>query len=613
LQKFITVDSIVDYIKTGKPIISYNALSGLLKTEDKKTCIIVFDTETTGLIKKSSEKSSRNQIYEIAAITYDYSINESKDGDRVDFFHSKVDDLNLNASNSVNKLSAKIIEKLKTNSLDKDMEQLQLAYEKAAEKEKFNPDVKVFKEAIPNIYEPYAYDIIKMLKIKSLREMTKADKKKFFDFWTNEEYDVKMHNSEIAMVTAFFNYIEKQEKKFDKIYIIAHNLSFDKDIVTGAIEDAVKYWQSKNDNSEMLSKSQNLLVKANNLFNNMNSSDTLNGFKTLFNEKKYIDKIDLLVKELKVYAKKRNIPKGEKGFVSKLLVLLTKIPKTKDPNFRTTSLGKVAPSGINKDWHTAVNDVFVTVQTTKMYFTIPMIISILINISENYEKNKTIISFPTIKIPTVLIKFAIRAKFHHAYKKVKDKIESAGITTVPFWAKNTEMDEIRKKSPESLYKYKITHPDFPDRTDVEGTLKETPKVKAEKMLEKLALQKDFVGIDAEMKKAEKNGQMPALQKEMEKMGINVPVKTLHNIAKEGGFLENDENTRVDLLSDKNKQLYSELLNNYHFSIMKEYKKAQKIKQGPKYVKDKLNKIYKSNPPIELDQITEILKQMGLKK
>lgn len=607
LQKFITIDAIVDYIKFGKPIITYDKLNGILKAEQKKTCIIVFDTETTGLIKKSTDKNFRNQIYEMAAITYDYSLNEAKNGDRVDFFHSKVADINLNPSNSVTKLTEKLKKSLNS---EIEIDKLQAAYEKAAAKEKYNPDVQVFKDAVDDKYKPFAYDLIKMLKIKSLREMTKADKEKFVDFWTNEEYDVKMHNSEIAMITAFFNYVERQEKKFDQVYMIAHNLSFDKDIVIGAIEDAVKYWQKRNDNPEMLSKSQNLLIKANMFFDNMNSSDTLNGFKSLFNEKKYIEKIDLLVKELKVYAKKRNIPKGEKGFVSKLLIMLSKIPKTKDPKFRTTSLGQVAPAGINKDWHTAVNDVFVTVQTTKMYFTMPIIISILIKISETYEKSGTVIFFPSIKIPTSLIKFAIRSKFHHAYKRVKDKIEAEKVT-VPFWAKNTEKDEISKKSPEKIYKYKITHPDFPDITDIESAKKEAPNAQGKDMLEKLSLEKDFIGIDSEIKKAERIGKIPDLQKEMKKMGVNVSTSVLHNIAKEGGFLANDENVLIEKLSAKNKELYNDLKNSKNFSIMQEYLKAKKNKQGPKYVTDKLNK--KFGMSVKLEQVVEILNQMGLKK
>lgn len=636
LQQFITVDSVVNYIKFGKPIITYDKLNGLLKTENKKIGIIVFDTETTGLVKKSTEKSFRNQIYEMAAVTYDYSLNETKEGDQVDFFHSKVEDINLNTSNSVTKLSQKIQKdsKFQIKMTEAEINKLISAYDKAAEKDQYNPNVDIFKDNIDDIYKPHAYDVLRMLKIKKLRDMTKADKKNFINLWNNEEYIVKTHNSEAAMITAFFKYIEKQEKKFDQIYMIAHNLSFDKDIVIGAIEDAIKFFQQNNNqNPELLAKNQNLLVKANTIFDSMNSSDTLNGFKSLFNEKKYIEKIEMLVKELKIhaYAKKTIAPKEEKVFVSKLLVLLTKIPKTKDQKFRTTSLGKVAPAGINKDWHTAVNDVFVTLQTTKMYFTIPIIISILIKISEEYEKSKDIIYFPSIKIPQSLIKFAIRSKFHHIYKEVKEKIEAQAVE-IPHWAANTEMKKIKKESPGLVYRYKtedeykIKDPNFPDETDIYGTLKEISggdgvngedkNINGEKILKKLSLQKDFTGIDAEMERAKKNRQMPALQTKMKKMGVNVPIKRLNNIAKEGGFLANDENTLIDKIkNEKNRNLYSYLLNNefnIKFSIKDQYEQAKKNKQGAKYIAGRIKSLFKKELATP-EQIVEILKDMGLKK
>ena len=594
LSKLITIDDIVDYIKLGKPIITYDKLNGILKTESKKTAIVVFDTETTGLIGKSTEKNFRNQIYEIAAVTYDYSLNEVQENDRVDFFHAKVQDEKLNASNSVKSLTAKLKSGLNS---ELDMKMLDDAYKAATVINQHQPDMPIFKSKISDKYIPFAYDLVKMLKIKSLREMTKADKEKFVDLWTSKEYDVALYNSEAAMLTAFFNYIEKQEKKFEKIYILAHNLKFDKNIVVGSLEDSVKYWQKRNDNPKMLSQSQELLTKANRLFDTMNTSDTLNGFKSLFNEKKYIDKIDLLVKELKIYTKK--IPKGEKGYVSKLLVLLTKIPKTKDPNFRTTSLGKVAPAGINKDWHTAVNDVFVTVATTKMYFTMPMIISILIKISETYEKTKTIIYLPEIKIPSILIRFAIKTKFHHAYDKVKKQIEASGVK-VPFWAENDELKETKKTSPEKVYKFK--NPDFPDKTDIEGTAKEST-AKGVKLLEKLATQKDFMGIVPELEKAKAENKMPEAKKALENMGVNVSVKELDNIAKSGFSSD------VELLQN-NKKLYDELLSKKDY-ILAEYREAQKKKQGAQYVSNRINK--KFNMTTTKENIVSILKAIGAKK
>jgi hypothetical protein len=634
LQKFITVDDLIDYIKLGKPIINYDKLNGILRNENEKIGIIVFDTETTGLVGKSGGKNNtiRNQIYELAAITYDYSLEETKEGDRVDYFHAKVPDESLNGLNSVSKLIIKIKSNLKSN-LKRDVEVekinpskslseidiepeteitlMEKAYQLAIKDNKYNPDFKIFKDKLPKDFEYVAHDLMKMLKIKSLREMTKADKMDFFDFWTKEAYKVKMYKNEILMIHDFFSYIERQEKKFDKIYILAHNLDFDKNIVLGAIQDVIEYWKKKNDNPEMVAKSEILLTKANTLFSSMNTSDTLNGFKTLFNEKQYINKIELLVKELKVYMSKRQIPDGEKGFVSKLLILLTKIPKTKDPKFRSTSLGSVAPKGLNVDWHTAVNDVFVTVRTTKMYFTMPMIISLLIKISETYENSKTIPVFSKIKIPLSLIRFAIKTKFHQAYNRVKKQVEAANIEA-PFWGKNKELDETKKTNPNKVYTYKITHPDFPDITDKESLVAEKPELKnnGKELLRDLAIERDFVGVDTEILKAEKTGKMPALQNTLEKMGVNIPVKELHNIAKDGGFLAVDENTLVDKLSQDNKNIYNALANKQYY-IVSEYKKAQKNKQGAQYMANIINRKY--SIPITKEIIISMLKEMGVKK
>ena len=630
LQKFITVDDLVNYIKLGKPIINYDKLNGILRNENEKIGIIVFDTETTGLVGKSGENSIRNQIYELAAITYDYSLEETKKGDRVDYFHAKVPDENLNALNSVSKLIIKIKSNLKREiELEKidpskplpkegeidiepetEISLIQKAYQLAVKDNKYNPDFKIFKDKLPKDFQYVAHDLMKMLKIKSLRQMTKADKIEFFDFWTKESYKVKTYEHEMGMIQDFFAYIERQKEKFDKIYILAHNLSFDKDIVIGAIQDSVGLWK-KNNNKNMIAKSELLLMKANTFFSDMNTTDTVNGFKTLFNEKQYINKIEMLVKELKVYISKRQIPPGEKGFVSKLLILLTKIPKTKDPKFRSASLGGIAPKGLNVDWHTAVNDVFVTVRTTKMYFTIPMIISLLIKVSETYENTKTIPVFSSIKIPLSLIRFAIKTKFHQAYDRVKKQVEAANIVA-PSWGKNKELDQMKKTNPSKVYTYKITSPDFPDITDKESLVAEKPQLKndGKEMLRDLAVERDFVGVDAEILKAEKTGQMPAFQKTLEKMGVDISVKELHNIAKQGGFLAVDENTLTDKLSKDNKEIYNQLAGKKYF-LVKEYRKAQENKQGAQSMANTINKKY--GIKITKEEIVSMLKEMGVKK
>lgn len=634
LQKFITVDDLVNYIKFGKPIISYDKLNGILKNENEKIGIIVFDTETTGLVGQSSEKSIRNQIYELAAITYDYSLEESKEGDRVDYFHAKVPDENLNSLNSVTKLIIKIKANLKNNLKrdieiekvnpsrtviekteaemtpeEKEIKTIEDAYLMAVADNKYNPDFKMFKDKLPKDFEYVAGDLMKMLKIKSLREMTKADKEKFINFWTKEEYKVKMYKHEMGMITDFFAYIERQEKKFDKIYMVAHNLDFDKTIVLGAIKSSIDLFKKDNNNPSLLAKNEAMLVKANTLFDDMNSTDTLNGFKSLFNEKQYINKIDLLVKNLKIYMNKREMAKSEKGFVSKLLVLLTRIPKSKDPRFRSASLGGVAPASLNQDWHTAVNDVFVTVRTTKMYFTIPMIISLLIKISETYEKSKTIPFFSGIKIPLTLVKFAIKTQFNHAYDRVKKEIDETSIDVKHFFH-NKEKNKVSQTTPGKIYKYKPTHPDYPDITDVAATIRETPNIKGVDMLQKLSIEKDFAGIDAEIKKAEKTGKMPELQAQMKNMGVNVSVKELHNIAKQGGFLAVDENMLSDKLSDDNKKIYKQLVGKEYY-LVAEYRLAQEKKQGAQYMANVINRKYKIN--ITKEKIVSMLKEMGVKK
>ena len=40
----------------------------------------------------------------------------------------------------------------------------------------------------------------------------------------------------------------------------------------------------------------------------------------------------------------------------------------------SVSLGNLAPISLNQDFHTTINDIYVTVETLKLYFSIPIII-----------------------------------------------------------------------------------------------------------------------------------------------------------------------------------------------------------------------------------------------
>lgn len=544
LEKFITIESIHNYVRTVSPIINYEKLISALRNH-KNIGIVVFDTETTGLIKRTSfdakknKKIIRNQIYELAAITYNYSLEEVKENNRVDYFHAKVKDAALNAQNSVQKISDKV-KKILSSELD--MDALEKAYILATEKNKFSPDYKIFEANLPDKYKSVSALLIKMMPISKLRKMTKADKEEFVDLWSGDSYVVNFYDSEMSMIHKFFNYIEKQKTKFDQVYIVAHNLSYDRDMILGAIEDSISYWQTAEGykpevKNKMLADAQLLDTKAKAFFSQ--SIDTLDGFKTLINEKKYIDKIELLAKKLKIYRNKKNIPVGEKGFISKLIVKMTKMPKTKDNSFRRTSLGTLAPKSINRDWHTALNDVFVTVKTTKMYFTIPMIISLLIKISENYDKDKKIINFPNIKIPISLIKFAIKNDFARIYEKIKQEVPETYDNK--FFAKNTT--------------------------------------------------REIVPTDKE--------RLPNLNINKENLSEPLKPKTDHS------------SSQKEL---KNNDKYEEIINKLKtkgFDIAEEYLKAKKIKQGSKYIVDKIKR--KHNLDVDKNDIVSILKNLGLKK
>lgn len=592
LEKFITIDSIKNYVKTVSPIINYSKLNETLKN-DKNIGIIVFDTETTGLIQKTAvnkygKLQTRNQIYELAAITYNYSLEEAKENNKVDFFHAKVKDSALNAQNSVQKISDTVVKILKS---ELDMEILDKAYKLSTEKNQYKPEYKIFTDNLPAEYKEVSSQLIKMMPISKLRKMTKADKEKFTDLWTSEAYMVRFYDSEMAMITKFFEYIEKQKTKFEEVYILAHNLSYDKGMVLGAIEDSINYWSKTDTNQkeetrkQMLANSQALDIRAKAFF--AQSIDTLDGFKTLLNEKKYIDKIELLAKKLKIYKTKKNIPTGEKGFISKLIVRMTKLAKTKNNLYRSTSLGKISPKSINKDWHTALNDVFITVKTTKMYFTIPMIISILIKISEEYEKTKkTITSFPNLKIPMVLIKFAIKNKFHLIYSQIKQDVPEE--YDAPFYAKNA------KREIDPSNKILKLNPDFPEPDDVKITKNETGKQGVD-LIQNLSKEKDF-SIIPEIQKAVKEKSVTQLTDFMNKIGIDIKEKDLRNISKEG--------------LPQYKDLYDELKNK-GFDVVEEYLKAKKLKQGSKYLSEKIKK--KLNIDVDKSQIVKILKQLGIKK
>jgi hypothetical protein len=404
LRRYITTAGIIGYIQNKRPVILEVDLKKQIASPDVKGVgIVVFDTETTGLRTRSGVDSygkmkQRNQIYELAAITYDSKMKANKK----DYFHGKVPDQFLNMANSVQKTGSKVAEKLGRALTDSELDAIESAYAAATVENKFKPDWKIFSDKLPESLKAVGGDLYKITPISKIRVMTKADKEIYNDVFTQEQYQVKMFKSEMAMIENFLNYIDKQKENFDEVYIIAHNLNYDKSITLGALEDAVAFWESKAVPT-MVEKSKALLQRAEGFFNS--SVDTLDGFKRLFAEKNYITKIKR-VAELT----------GIDGI--KLLNVFKRLPKTKTGKY-STSLGKISPKSINKEWHSAINDVYVTIETVKMYYTIPMILSMLrvASIKEDF------VGYGQVKIPKVLLDWARETKFGERYTEVDEDMK----------------------------------------------------------------------------------------------------------------------------------------------------------------------------------------------
>lgn len=405
LKRYMTTEGVIGYIQNKRPIITEADLKNELKdSTGKGVGIIVFDTETTGLrtssgVDKYGKFKQRNQIYELAAITYDAKMRANKS----DYFHGKVPDKYLNMTNSVQKTGSKIAQKLGRPLTESEVSAIEDAYKAATVENKFRPDWNIFSDKLPASLKVVSGDLYKMLPISKIREMTKADKEIYADLFTQEKYLVKLYTSEMKMLEDFLSYIEKQKSNFNDVYIIAHNLNYDKNITFGALKDAVDYW-TKQGNTDMATKSEVLLKKAENFF--ANSVDTLDGFKKLLNEKNYVDKIKRLSELTGINT-------------IKLLNVFKRLPKTKTGKY-STSLGKLSPKSINKEWHSAINDVFVTVETVKMYYTIPMALSMLRVASIRPEFK----GYGKIVIPEILRNWAIETEFGKRYSEVDEEMKA---------------------------------------------------------------------------------------------------------------------------------------------------------------------------------------------
>jgi hypothetical protein len=131
-------------------------------------------------------------------------------------------------------------------------------------------------------------------------------------------------------------------------------------------------------------------------------------------------------------------------------------------------------------------------------------------------------------------------------------------------------------------------------TQLKITKKETGKQGID-LIKDLETEKDFK-ITPDIHKAVKENKVSQLTDFMNKVGIAVKEKDIRNIDSSG--------------LPKYKDLYDELKKK-GFDVAEEYIKAKKIKQGSKYLSEKIKK--KLNIDVDKTQIVEILKHLGVKK
>jgi DNA polymerase III epsilon subunit-like protein len=337
---------------------------------------LAYDTETTGLnhgIKKDKETgmtypdyksiSKRDIIIELAAIAYDKN------------FHPVVFDEKLRHGDLPEEggFHAKITPKaLKYKSEEYFMNRLKVLGFNLADlgkmEEIYNKHKKGFKIDLPNFELDIqnslmtdankAKELAKLLSdhftIKGLKDMNKYDKNDFEKIHTEGEYAVHRYEEEFQLVKHFIDFAEKFNED-GEVYIVAQNLPYDAGMVESCLHYISKY--GKGDERE---EAEQYLDKWDNLMRN--SFDTKDLFKKVVNKKKVLN-------EIQKYFPENGI---------KIIDMINKMnPEMKEDagsgyrgmrkGERSLSLGKLAPKMMNKAWHTAMNDVYVTVEAARYY------------------------------------------------------------------------------------------------------------------------------------------------------------------------------------------------------------------------------------------------------
>lgn len=344
---------------------------------------IMIDTETTGL--RSTDKfesftdkkgikhdyiSYRNQIVEIGAVAYDWNLKFESNSEKT-FFHGKIKDISLNEFNSIYKIESSLISRfndLYLSNKDNIIKAFQIAQQKSG---KFNPDYNTFVSNFPPIFkdldefnqQTLIRHIFKYNLLIAINAMNQSDKRIYkYLYDQNKTYTVRdNYRDELHLIESLFDFIESKMNMYSNVIIGAHNLPYDQDMIKGAITTAIDYYTYFEKDDSIKQHYQNLLQRHNNIFkDNINTIDI---FRDILNHKKYGNRL------INSYSQKTDLKK-----IKLLKHLIKSLNKSKYASGSfSVSLGNLAPISLNQDFHTTINDIYVTVETLKLYFSIPII------------------------------------------------------------------------------------------------------------------------------------------------------------------------------------------------------------------------------------------------
>lgn len=345
---------------------------------------IMIDTETTGLqsvdkFESYTDKkeikhdyiSHRNQIVEIGAVAYDWHLKFESNSEKT-FFHGKIKDISLNEFNSIYKIESALISRfneLYLSNKDNIIKAFQIAQQKSG---KFNPDYNTFINNFPPIFkdldefnqQTLIRNIFKYNLLIAINQMNQSDKRIYKYLYNQDKtYTVKdSYRDELHLIESLFDFIESKINMYSHVIIGAHNLPYDEGMIKGAITTAIDYYTYFEKDDSIKEHYQNLLQRHHNIFkNNINTIDL---FKDILNSKKYGNRL------INYYNQKNDYKK-----IKLLKHLVKSLNKSKySSGSFSVSLGNLAPISLNQDFHTTINDIYVTVETLKLYFSIPIII-----------------------------------------------------------------------------------------------------------------------------------------------------------------------------------------------------------------------------------------------